>query len=109
MEYDLLQKRTEVNVMAMRERMSYEEQKRRGEAIYNAQIRHLIGPEDEGKYVVVDVLTGDYEIHENSGTAGFRLHERRPDAVIHTMRRHKTDVIRIRGLIRPMQREKTAE
>ena len=95
--------------MTTQERMSYEEQKRRGEEIYAAQIRHLVGPEDEGKYVKIDVLTGDYEIHENSGEAGFKLRERRPDAVIHTMHRHKTHVIRIRGLIRPVQREATAE
>ena len=95
--------------MTTHERMPYEEQKRRGEEIYNAEIRHLVGPEDEDKYVMVDVLTGDYEIHENSATAGRKLHERRPDAVIHTMHRHKTDVIRIRGLIRPVQREQTAE
>ena len=70
----------------------YEEQKRRGEAIYEAKIRHLIGPEDVDKWVSIDTLTGDYEIHENSATAGRRLRKRRPDAVIHTMRRHKTYV-----------------
>ena len=48
----------------------YEEKKRKAEEIYEAEIRHLIGPEDEDKYVKIDVLTGDYEIHENSATAG---------------------------------------
>ena len=70
----------------------YEEQKRRGEAIYEAKIRHLIGPEDAQKWVKIDVLSGDYEIHENRSTAGLNLRERRPDAVIHTMRRHETYV-----------------
>ena len=81
--------------MATRERMPYEEQKRRGEEIYAAQIRHLVGPEDEGKYVMVDVLTGDYEIHENPAIAGIKLRERRPDAVIHGIRRHVTYVGRM--------------
>lgn len=76
-------------------KMSYEEQKRRGEAIYGAQIRHLIAPEDEGKFVLVDVFTGDYEIAERSVEARVKLRNRRPEAVIHTMRRHKTYVGRI--------------
>ena len=78
--------------MTERSRMPYEEQKRRGQAIYDAQIRQLIAPEDEGKYVLVDVLTGDYEIDERSVEARVRLRKRRPEAVIHTMRRHKTYV-----------------
>ena len=78
--------------MTERRKMPYEEQKRRGQAIYDAQIRHQIAPEDEGKYVLVDVITGDYEIDERSVEARVRLRQRRPDAVIHTMRRHKTYV-----------------
>ena len=77
------------------ERTPYEEQKRRGEEIYEAQIRHLVGPEDEDKYVMVDVLTGDYEIHANPAIAGSKLRERRPDAVIHGIRRHVTYVGRM--------------
>ena len=95
--------------MTTREEMSYEEQKRRGEAIYDAKIRRLIGPEDEDKHVKIDVLTGDYEIHENSATAGRKLRERRPDAVIHGMRRHKTRVIHIRGPIRPASKTEAAQ
>ncbi len=72
----------------------YEEKKRKAEKIYEAEIRHLIGPEDEDKYVKVDILTGDYEIHENQATAGSKLRTRRPDAVIHTMHRHETHVVR---------------
>lgn len=74
----------------------YEEKKRKAEEIYEAEIRHLIGPEDEDKYVKIDVLTGDYEIHENSATAGRKLRERCPDGVFHTIHRHETHVIRWR-------------
>ena len=76
--------------------MSYEEQKKRGEAIYNAEIRHLISEADAGKYVNIDVISGDYEMHENSATAGRILRERRPDAVIHTIHTHKSYVGRLR-------------
>lgn len=75
-------------------KMTYEEQKRRGEAIYEAEIRQQIGPEDENKFVLIDVLTGDYEIDERSAPARIRLWERRPDAVIHTMINHRTRVIK---------------
>ena len=83
--------------MSERSRMSYEEQKRLGEDIYDAQIRHRIAPEDEGKFVLVDVLTGDYEIADRSVEARVKLRKRRPGAVIHTMRRHKTYVVRLRS------------
>lgn len=92
--------------MPEREKMSYEEQKRRGQAIYDAQIRHLIAPEDAGKFVLVDVLTGDYEIADRSVEARVKLRQRRPEAVIHTMRRHKTYVGRIlspRRIVRKSQ------
>ena len=77
--------------------MSYEEQRRRGEEIYNAQIRHLISDADIGKFVMVDVLSGDYEIDESSTKAGLTLRERRPDAVIHGIRNHETYVGRLRS------------
>ena len=69
------------------------------------QIRHLISDADVDKYVNIDVISGDYEMHENSATAGRILRERRPDAVIHTIRRHKSYVGRLRtpgyvGLLR---------
>ena len=80
--------------MDTRDKMPYSEQERRGEAIYEAQIRQHIAPEDASKFVLIDVLTGDYEIDERSAPARIRLRERRPDAVIHTMRNHKTLVVK---------------
>ena len=78
-------------------KMDYAERKQRAEAIYDAQIRQQIDPEDEDKFVKIDVLSGDYELDENSITAGRRLRERRPDAVIHTMQHHRTPVVKLRG------------
>lgn len=78
----------------------YEEKKRLAEEIYETRIRHLIGPEDEDKYVKIDVTTGDYEVHENQATAARKLRARRLEAVIHTIYRHKTYVVRLRGPIR---------
>ena len=84
-------------------RMPYAEQKRRGEAIYHTQIRHQIAPEDASKFVLVDVLSGDYEVDDRSASARMRLRARRPEAVIHKMRNHKTYVGRLRsprGIVR---------
>ena len=83
--------------MTTRPKMSYEEQKRRGEAIYEAKIRPLISPDDERKFVLVDVTSGDYEIAERSAEARVKLRKRRPGAVIHTMHGHRTHVMRFRS------------
>ena len=77
--------------------MPYAEQKRRGEAIYAAQIRHRLAPADADKFVLIDVLSGDYEIDARSAPARIRLRARRPDAVIHTMQNHHSHVIKIRS------------
>lgn len=77
--------------------MPYAEQKRRGEAIYAAQIRHRLAPADSDKFVLIDVLSGDYEIDDRAARAIIRLRERRPDAVMHEMRNHRTYVGRLRS------------
>ena len=83
--------------MSKRSEIPYWEKERRGQAIYDAQIRHLIGPADEDKYVLVDILTGDYEIDHRAAPARIKLRALRPDAVILTMRRHQPYVGRLRS------------
>ena len=39
-----------------------EEVESRGEKIYEQQIRHKVEPEDKGKFIVIDIETGEYEI-----------------------------------------------
>ena len=78
-------------------RMLYAEQKQRGEAIYNAQIRPHITPEDAAKSVLVDVLSGDYEVDDRPARGIIRLIQRRPDAIIHEIRNHKTHVGQLLG------------
>ena len=43
-------------------RYSKEEFARRGDEIYDQEIGPHIGPDDEGKFVVIDIETGAYEI-----------------------------------------------
>ena len=77
--------------------ISYEEQARRGQEIYDSQIRGLLAADDVDKFVMIDVLTGDYEMGLNRAETALRLLERRSGAVIHAIRRHRADSIRIGG------------
>ena len=42
-------------------------------AIYNAELKHLVEPEHKGKYLVLNVETGYYEIDERLGQADARM------------------------------------
>ena len=65
---------------------SREEVAERGEAIYEQQIRPLVEREDKGKYVVLDIESGDYEIDQDHLAATKRMMERRPGAVLYGLR-----------------------
>jgi hypothetical protein len=53
---------------------------RRGDEIYERDILPKIGPEDQGKVVVIEVEAGDYEIDRDEVAAGERLRARHPMA-----------------------------
>ena len=53
----------------------------RGEKIYADQIKVLVEPKENGKFIVIDIESGDYEVHEKMFTASRQLRERRPDCV----------------------------
>ncbi len=59
---------------------------KRGEAIYQEQIKPLVDPHYVGKFLVIDVETGDYEIGERMTVASKKLRERRPEAVTYGVR-----------------------
>ena len=63
-----------------------EEVESRGQAIYDQQIRPALEPEHEGKFLVVDVETGQYEIDEDDLKATKRVLAKRPDAVLYGLR-----------------------
>jgi hypothetical protein len=67
--------------MATRQpRYSKEEFARRGQEIYDRVIRPALRPEDDGKFVAIDIETGDYEMDQDDRTAVERLLRRRSDA-----------------------------
>ncbi len=52
----------------------------RGDAIYEREIRSHLKAEDEGKFVVIDLDTGAYEVDANELAASDRLLARCPHA-----------------------------
>ncbi len=54
---------------------------KRGEEIYERDVLPQLGPDDQGKAVAIEVLTGDYEIDKNEVLAAHRLRARHPTAV----------------------------
>ena len=65
---------------------SSEEITARGEAIYRERIRNLVEATEKGKFAIIDIETGDYEIDTRDATATLKLLERRPDAITYAVR-----------------------
>jgi hypothetical protein len=69
-----------------RPRYSKEEFARRGDKIYDRDISPHVEPADEGKFVVIDIETGEYEVDQDELAASDRLLARRFDTQIWTRR-----------------------
>lgn len=67
-------------------RYSKEEFARRGNEIYETQIRSQVEEGNYGKIVAIDIETGMFEIADDTITASDRLLERCPDAQIWRVR-----------------------
>jgi len=67
-------------------RYSREEVAARGEAIYEQDIRPNIESQNKGKFLVLDIESGDYEIDEDDLVATKRVMAKRPDAVLYGLR-----------------------
>jgi hypothetical protein len=65
---------------ALAPRYNKEEFARRGDEIYARTIRPQIKREDDGKFVVIDIETSDFEIDTDELAASDRLLARKPDA-----------------------------
>ncbi len=57
---------------------------RRGDEIYGREVVPHLGSEDEGKFALIDVETGDYEVDRDEIAASDRLFARHPDAQVWT-------------------------
>jgi hypothetical protein len=60
--------------------LSKEEYARRGDDMYERFVLPNVQPDDEGKFAVVDIDSGDFEIDQHEVAAFDRLLARRPKA-----------------------------
>ncbi len=58
----------------------------RARALYEREIRPKVEREHRGKYLVIDVRSGDYEIDEDHLAASDRAAAKRPDGEFFAMR-----------------------
>ena len=65
---------------------SPEEVESRGEDLYQQQIRPKVEAANRGKFVVIDIETGDFEVDEDDLQATQRALAKRPDAVLYGVR-----------------------
>ena len=63
-------------------RYSKEEFARRGDEIYERDLRPHVEADNEGKFIVIDIETGVYEIDADELVASDRLLARHPDAQV---------------------------
>ncbi len=82
---------------ATKRRYSKEEFARRGDAIYERDIRPQLKAQDNGKLVAIDIETGAYEIAADQLEALDKLRARIPDAQIRMLRVGSRYVHRMRA------------
>jgi hypothetical protein len=61
---------------------SDDEIERLGEEVIERRIKPQLSPGDNGKFIAVDVDSGDFELDKDDYSAVMRLRTRRPDAEI---------------------------
>jgi hypothetical protein len=64
------------------QRLGSEELSRRGQEIYERDIRPVLAAENDDQFVAIDIESGSYEIDRDDFTATERLLARRPQAQI---------------------------
>jgi hypothetical protein len=80
-----------------RTQYSHEEIARRGNAIYRRDIRDKVMPQHKGKFLVLDIESGDYEIDSDDLSAEEILRARRPDGVLFGLRIGYTSAYTLAG------------
>jgi hypothetical protein len=84
-------------------RLTADEIVRRGEEIYEREIRAKVEATNKGKFLVLDIDSGTYEIAQDDLTASKRLLARRPNAETYGLRIGYPTAYRIGGHSLPKQ------
>ena len=74
----------------------------RGEAIYRREIRAKVEPKHNGKFLVIDIDTGEYEMNDDDLVATKHLLAKPPDAVVHGLQIGSPIAYRIGGHFKEM-------
>jgi hypothetical protein len=85
----------------VRRRYAKEEFARRGDEVYETQVRPRLKAADKGKFAAVDIETAAYEVADDELEAIDRLRARVPDAQIWMVRIGSRYVHRFGGRPRP--------
>jgi hypothetical protein len=80
-----------------RRRYSKEELARRGDAIYEENVRPQVHADDEGKFAAIDIESGEFAVDADELKACRKLRKRAPDAQIWMVRIGYRSVHRIGG------------
>lgn len=64
----------------------YGEVRARGEKIYEAGIKSRVEPHECGKFIAIDIESGDFEVDANILVASRRMRERRPDSTLYRVK-----------------------
>lgn len=67
-------------------RYSTDEIVTRGKEIYEIQLKGKLEPQNIGKFLVIDIETGEYEMDEDDLTASLRAYEKKPEGARFGMR-----------------------
>ena len=78
-------------------RYSSEEIGRIGEDIYRRDIRSHVLPQHKGEFLVLDIVTGDYEIGADDLQTEKRLRARQPNGVLYGLRIGYTSAYTLAG------------
>ena len=68
------------------ERRRAQEVARRGKEIYERDIRAKVEPEQEGRFLVIDVKSGSYALADDELEAFDRAREEAPDGLLYLVR-----------------------
>jgi hypothetical protein len=80
-------------------RLPREEIARRGDELYLQTVRPTLRAEDDGKFVVIDVESGEFEVDSDDYTAVARLRRRVPDAQAWLVRVGHPAAHKLRGVL----------
>lgn len=78
-------------------RYSADETVRRSEEVYRQRLRAQVESEHRGRYIAIDIDTGDYELGDDYHAAAQTLMARKPDATIGVLRVGHSAVGRMGG------------